>query len=86
MKKLGKLRINHNKVLKSNELVNLRGGQGNNNNTFCFCASSLGGDPIISGYLDSGCSCDPAYMDRWIIYNCWQEHWSYSGCYCDPCV
>ena len=50
--------------MKNEELVNLRGGKGNNDLTFCYCASSFGEDPIISGYLDLGCRCDPAYMDR----------------------
>jgi hypothetical protein len=88
MKKLNKLSINLNKVIKNEELVNLRGGYGSYSepNTYCYCASSLGGEHIISQSFDAGCGCNNAILDRWIQSNCWPEHWGYSNCHCNPCV
>lgn len=61
MKKLGKLSINPEKVIKNEELVNLRGGYGGEDpgKVYCFdCSTNLLGtflNPYCSGDLLSQC-------------------------------
>lgn len=78
MKKLGILSINLNKkVIKNEELVNLKGGYGSGS---CYCQDS-------SGYVHfeeqaTFPDCTPEYVRRWVETNCWPEHQAYSGCNC----
>jgi hypothetical protein len=76
MKKIGKITINPEKVIKNEVLVNLRGGYGEDN-VFCECGAG-----ITFSYGD--CSCNQSQMDRNISSNC--AYWDTGHCDCQPCV
>ena len=76
MKKLGKLSINPEKVIKNDELVNLRGGYGDGN-VQCEC-----GEGYPFSYND--CTCSQAMMDRNLAGTC--APWDFGWCFCAPCV
>ena len=72
MKKLGKLSINPEKVMKNKELISLRGGYGAMNKCYCYCDDPetpqreeiLCGPVIVGGSPSwSGCvqDCDNVY-------------------------
>jgi len=81
MKKLGKISINPEKVIKNEELVNLRGGYGEGNST-CSCKDASGNVILTETMWDCGCSKE----DRWVQNTCAETHWSFSGCDCHPCA
>jgi len=76
MKKLGKLTINPEKVIKNDELVNLRGGYGGGGSITCQCRDALG-TVHLTDTID-----DCAKEERWVNSNCWPQHKQYSGCDC----
>ncbi len=76
MKKIGKLTINPEKVIKNEELVNLKGGGYGGGSIICECRDS-GGTVHFTGSIDD---CDKE--DRWVENMCWASHQDYSGCDC----
>ncbi len=85
MKTLKKISINPGKVLKTDELVNLKGGYGGNDNVTCYCEDD-------QGYVhleDSFSNCTDQCVDiqnRWVNSNCAEIHQPYSYCVCAMCV
>jgi hypothetical protein len=80
MKKLGKLTINPEKVIKNNELVNLRGSYGGGGCTVtCYCMDASGYVHLQESFEDCGCTT----TNRWITNTCWAQHQPFS--YCEPC-
>lgn len=77
MKKLNKLIINPEKVIKNEELVNLRGGYGYGS-IQCYCKDA-GGTTHFTGSID-----DCSKADRWVNNMCWDMHQPYSYCDCYP--
>jgi len=76
MKKLGKLTIDAEKMIKNKELVNLKGGYGGGGSITCECKDSSGYVHLTETIDD----CDKE--DRWIENTCWAIHQPYSGCDC----
>ena len=68
MKKLGKLNINPEKVMKNEELMSLKGG------TNCFCYDPMGCQVCSTGTASSASEC--AEM---CAYACWAVDYSYTG-------
>ena len=56
MKKLGKLSINPEKMIRNNELVNLRGGYGTTGCCFCSIGPNIVG--FIAGSTSGDCNTD----------------------------
>jgi len=75
MKKIGKLSINSEKVIKNEELVNLRGEYGGSG-VDCYCVDFFGTVHLTGTIPD--CSTE----QRWINSNCWVQHQPYSYCDC----
>lgn len=75
MKTLKKISINPERVIKNEELVNLRGGFGGSG-VNCYCVDSLGTVHLTDTIPD--CST----KQRWINSNCWPQHQPYSYCDC----
>lgn len=78
MKTLGKFKINPEKVINNEELVNLRGGAYGENNVFCECY------PSGTTFEYADCSCDQEQMDRNIFDTCAPEETG--SCLCNPCT
>lgn len=82
MKKLGKLSINPEKLMKNEELVNLRGGYGDHmSKCYCYCGSQpldenlcgpviVGGSPGFSGCVDD---CDAVYGPDNVTAACYTD-------------
>ncbi|MFZ5430224.1 MAG: hypothetical protein ACOZDD_08330 [Bacteroidota bacterium] len=85
MKKLGKLSINPSKVMKNEELVNLKGGYGGGygGDVSCVCKDFYG-TIHYQGSTTWDCGCYAAA--RWIRDMCWPQHQQYSYCNCNPCL
>ena len=76
MKKLGKLSINPEKVMKNDELIDLRGGYGgygDNDEIACWCLDSSG-DPLGPAIYGSQVSqdqwCRDQYGSRYVKLYC----------------
>jgi hypothetical protein len=82
MKKLNKVIINPVKVIKNEELVNLRGGYIGTGNSTCYCKDSGGTTHITETFEDCNCSKET----RWVSNTCLPAHLNYSYCDCNPCV
>ena len=71
MKKLGKLSINPEKVMKNEELVSLRGGYGeygDNDEIACWCLGSDGqplGPAIYGSMVAQSTACEDLYGSSW---------------------
>lgn len=81
MKTLIKVIFNPEKVIKSEELKNLKGGFRVDNAT-CYCKDSSGTIHLQETMGD--CNCEKG--TRWVTSSCWAEHWAYSYCDCSPCT
>lgn len=71
MKKIGKLSINSEKIIKNDELVNLKGGTYDGSCLYCWCKNSSGGllGPAIL-HMSSADECKSICQE---IYS--TEHW-----------
>lgn len=76
MKKIGKITINPEKVIKNKELVNLKGSYGGGGSIQCYCKDAAG-TTHYTGSID-----DCSKEERWVTNMCWPEHQDYSYCDC----
>jgi hypothetical protein len=71
MKKLNKLQINSDKLIKNDDLIALRGGYDGSH--CCFCRDSIGNDlGTMAGATPSDCSslCAEAFFGAHGVWNC----------------
>jgi hypothetical protein len=71
MKKIGKITINPEKVIKNEDLVNLKGGGYGEGCTYCECLSSGGGtlgDLCLAPWGDAYTECSSSFPETFNVF------------------